>query len=158
MKKLLIILLFLPFVLNAQSFLAKSVNGTDASSTGDVVISVVSATTLTDSLATKTNKLISIQEITQSDTLELSYADKLLKINIGSTNNISIPTNASVAFPIGTQILLLGYGAGQTTVIPLSGVTMVSSGSKTKLNAQHSLGTLIKIGTNEWVFGGEITN
>lgn len=158
MKKILLILLFVPLLVSGQSYFAKSVNGNSADSSGNIEVAIVSPTNLTDSLLLKTNKLISIQEITASDTIELSYADKLLKINIGSANNLSIPTNASVAFPIGTQILLLEYGAGQTTIVPISGVTLISSGSKTKLSVQYSLGTLIKIGTNEWTFGGDITN
>lgn len=90
-------------------------------------------------------------------TLQLSDAGKLLKLNSGSANDLRIPTELSVNFPIGTQILLIQYGAGQTTVITSGGVTLRSSGGKTKLSAQYAMATLIKIGSNEWSLAGDIT-
>jgi hypothetical protein len=45
-----------------------------------------------------------------------------------SANTFSIPTNASVAFPIGTQINVLQIGAGQTTIQAVtSGTTTIQS-------------------------------
>ena len=60
------------------------------------------------------------------------------------------------AFPIGTRIDILQYGAGPVTVGG-SGVTIRSSGSKLKLAGQYSGATLWKRGTNEWVLIGDIT-
>jgi hypothetical protein len=48
-------------------------------------------------------------------------------------------------------------GAGQTTVVPGSGVTLRSAGGKTKLSVQYSMGRLIKRGTDEWYLSGDIT-
>jgi hypothetical protein len=53
--------------------------------------------------------------------------------------------------------LIMQYGAGQTTVTSSMGVTLRSSGGKTKLAAQYAMGSLIKIGTNEWILAGDIT-
>jgi hypothetical protein len=107
-------------------------------------------------LDTKTNKLIVINRQTASYTLVLSDADKLVEMNVGSANNLTIPLNSSVAFATGTQILLAQYGAGQTTIVPTSGVTVRSNGAKLKLNVQYSGATLIKIGTDEWYLFGDI--
>jgi hypothetical protein len=107
-------------------------------------------------LDTKTNKLITTNRQTASYTLVLSDADKLVEMNVGSANNLTIPLNSSVAFPTGTQILLAQYGAGQTTVVATSGVTVRSNGGKLKLNVQYSGATLIKIGTDEWYLFGDI--
>jgi hypothetical protein len=106
--------------------------------------------------AAKTNKLITTNRQTASYTLVLSDADKLVEMNVGSANNLTIPLNSSVAFPTGTQILLAQYGAGQTTVVATSGVTVRSNGGKLKLNVQYSGATLIKIGTDEWYLFGDI--
>jgi hypothetical protein len=57
---------------------------------------------------------------------------------------LQVPLNGAVAFPIGTQILLMQYGAGQTTVTSSGGVTLRSSGGKTKLSAQYAMGILDK--------------
>ena len=104
----------------------------------------------------KTNKLITTNRQTASYTLVLSDADKLVEMNVGSANNLTVPLNSSVAFATGTQILLAQYGAGQTTVVATSGVTIRSNGAKLKLNAQYSGATLIKIDTNEWYLFGDI--
>ena len=106
----------------------------------------------------KTNKLITTNRQTASYTLVLSDADKLVEINNASANNLTVPLNSSVAFSTGTQILLAQYGAGQTTIVATSGVTIRSNGAKLKLNAQYSGATLIKIDTNEWYLFGDIAS
>ena len=107
-------------------------------------------------LDAKTNKLITTNRQTASYTLVLSDADKLVEMNVGSANNLTVPLNSSVAFATGTQILLAQYGAGQTTVVATSGVTIRSNGAKLKLNAQYSGATLVKIAENEWYLFGDI--
>jgi hypothetical protein len=109
-------------------------------------------------LDAKTNKLITTNRQTASYTLVLSDADKLVEMNVGSANNLTVPLNSSVAFSTGTQILVAQYGAGQTTIVATSGVTIRSNGAKLKLNAQYSGATLIKIDTNEWYLFGDIAS
>jgi hypothetical protein len=102
-------------------------------------------------LDTKTNKLITTNRQTASYTLVLSDADKLVEMNVGSANNLTVP--ASV-FSAGTQILLAQYGAGQTTIVAGAGVTIRSNGGKLKLNVQYSGATLIFLsGTEAYLFG-----
>ena len=107
-------------------------------------------------LDAKTNKLVTTNRQTASYTLVLSDADKLVEINNASANNLTVPLNSSVAFSTGTQILLAQYGAGQTTIVATSGVTIRSNGAKLKLNAQYSGATLIKIAENDWYLFGDI--
>ena len=107
-------------------------------------------------LDAKTNKLIVTNRQTASYTLVIGDADKLVEINNASANNLTVPLNSSVAFATGTQILLAQYGAGQTTIVATSGVTVRSNGAKLKLNAQYSGATLVKIDTNEWYLFGDI--
>jgi hypothetical protein len=107
-------------------------------------------------LDAKTNKLIVTNRQTASYTLVLGDADKLVEVNNASANNLTIPLNSSVAFATGTQILLAQYGAGQTTIVATSGVTIRSNGAKLKLNAQYSGATLVKIAENEWYLFGDI--
>lgn len=90
-------------------------------------------------------------------TLQLSDTYKLLKLNVGSANDLRIPTNLAVPFAIGTQIILVQYGTGQTTVTTSGGVTLRSSGGKTKIAAQYGMATIIKIDTNEWILAGDLT-
>jgi hypothetical protein len=107
-------------------------------------------------LALKTDKLVVANRQTASYTLVLSDADKLVEMNVGSANNLTVPLNSSVAFSTGTQILLAQYGSGQTTIVATSGVTIRSNGGKLKLNVQYSGATLIKIDTDEWYLFGDI--
>ena len=89
--------------------------------------------------------------------MALSDKNKLVEMNVGSANNLTIPLDSSISFAIGTQILLSQYGAGQTTILPTGGVTLRSAGGKTKLTSQYSGATLIKIATDEWYLFGDIT-
>jgi hypothetical protein len=104
----------------------------------------------------KQDSVITTNRQTASYTLALTDASKLVEMNVATANNLTVPLNGTVAFPIGTQILLSQYGAGQTTVVATSGVTINSSGGKLKLNVQYSGATLIKIATNEWYLFGDI--
>jgi hypothetical protein len=105
----------------------------------------------------KQDSTITTNRQTASYTLALTDANKLVEMNVATANNLTVPLNSVVAFPVGTQILLSQYGAGQTTVVATGGVTINSSGGKLKLNTQYSGATLIKIATNEWYLFGDIT-
>ena len=129
-----------------------------ATAWGTITGTLSSQTDLQSALDAKTNKLITTNRQTASYTLVLSDADKLVEMNVATANNLTIPLNSSVAFPTGTQILLAQYGAGQTTVVATSGVTVRSNGGKLKLNVQYSGATLIKIAENEWYLFGDIVS
>lgn len=92
-----------------------------------------------------------------SYTLALSDAGRLVTLNNAAAITLTIPTNAAVAFPAGTRIDLVQYGAGQVTVGG-AGVTIRSSGSKLRLAGQYSGATLWKKGTNEWLLIGDIVS
>jgi hypothetical protein len=94
---------------------------------------------------------------TSAYTLVLADEGKLVETNVASANNLTVPANSSVAFPIGTQIVLAQYGAGQTTIVASAGVTLRSSGNKLKLSAQYAMATLVKIGTDEWYVSGDLS-
>lgn len=100
---------------------------------------------------------VTINTKTSQYTLVVGDNYKLIELNFSAGNNIIIPTNAAQPFPIGTQIILSQYGAGQVTVVPDTGVTLRSSGGKTKTAAQYAMATLIKRGTNEWYLAGDLT-
>jgi hypothetical protein len=94
---------------------------------------------------------------TSQHTLTLSDANKVVELNFNSGNNLIIPTNTAVAFPSGTIITLAQYGTGQVTIVADTGVTLRSSGGKTKTTGQYSVATLYKRDTNEWYLYGDIT-
>lgn len=104
---------------------------------------------------TKTNKLITANRQTASYTLVASDADKLVEMNVGSANNLTVPAST---FSAGTQILLAQYGAGQTTIVAGSGMTIRSNGAKLKLSAQYSGATLVFISATEAYLFGDIAS
>lgn len=86
----------------------------------------------------------------------------LVTASNASAQTYSIPTNASVAFPIGSQINIIRIGAGAVTIQAVtSGTTTVLSNAATaaapKLRAQYSAATLIKVGTDTWYVVGDIS-
>jgi len=92
---------------------------------------------------------------TASYTLVLADKDKLVEMNVATANNLTVPLNSSVAFPVGTQINILQTGAGTTTIVATGGVT-VNGTPGLKLRAQWSSVTLIKRGTDTWVAVGDL--
>jgi hypothetical protein len=90
-------------------------------------------------------------------TLVAGDAGDLVTLTNASAITLTVPTNATVPFAIGTQITILQNGAGQVTVAGAVGVTLVATDSSTKLRTQYAAATLIKIATNSWVLIGDIT-
>ena len=93
---------------------------------------------------------------TASYTLVLDDAGKLIEMNSGSANTITIPASSSVNFPSGSYIDVIQYGAGQTSFVTGSGVTVRSANGWLKINAQYGAATAIKIGGNEWYLVGNL--
>ena len=90
--------------------------------------------------------------------LVLTDKNKFIKMNITSTaNTVTVPTNASVAFPIGSQIHIIQYGTGKTQVIPVSGTVILYATPGAYLRAQYSSATLLKCDTNIWMLIGDLS-
>lgn len=100
-------------------------------------------------------------QVGTSYTFALSDSGKMIKASNSSAQTYSIPTNASVAFPIGTQIHLIQAGSGQITVQAVtSGTTTILSTAVTqntpKTRVQYASVTCIKSDTDEWYVIGDI--
>ena len=88
-------------------------------------------------------------------TAVLTDDGKLITCDNASAITFTIPTNASVAFGIGTQLNIMQLGAGQVTISG-AGVTLRSAGSKLKTNGQYAVATCVKIATDTWVVVGNV--
>ena len=91
-----------------------------------------------------------------SYTLVLADDGKIVEMGVASGNTLTVPPNASVAFPIGTQIVILQTGAGQVTLTQGAGVT-INATPGLKLRTTWSSATLIKRATNIWVAIGDLS-
>lgn len=101
------------------------------------------------------NLLINAQTGT-TYTLVLADTGKIVSCSNAAAITLTVPTNASVAFPTGTQIIIYQAGAGQITISG-AGVTFRSNGTKLKLTGQYAVATLIKIATDEWIVAGNVS-
>lgn len=99
---------------------------------------------------------IPVNEQTLDYTLVLTDQDKLVEMNVAIVNTLTIPTNSSASFPIGTQIAIVQKGTGKTTISGDTGVTVYSEGSKNSFVGQYGLATIIKCDTNTWYLGGNL--
>jgi hypothetical protein len=129
------------------------------------VATLTGTQTLTNKTATGliyTQTLLTPSFTTNAYTLVLGDQGDILLASNGSTaGTINIPTNASVAFPIGTQITIIQTGAGQLTIqATTSGTTTVAStgasSTAPKLRAINSSATCIKTNTDTWYVIGDI--
>jgi hypothetical protein len=81
-------------------------------------------------------------------------------MNKGTAIAYKIPTNASVAFPIGTVLNILNVGAGLCTISAVtSGTTTVLSAGAVAAQptlAQYKAAACIKTGTDTWYVVGAI--
>ncbi len=92
---------------------------------------------------------------TASYTLALTDKDRLVEISNAGAVTLTVPTDASVNFPVGSQVNILQTGAGQITVGG-AGVT-INATPGLKLRAQWSSATLIKRAANTWVLVGDLS-
>jgi hypothetical protein len=87
--------------------------------------------------------------------------NKVVTMDVATANDFLIPTNANVAFPIGSVINVVQIGAGKTTIEAVTaGTTTISSTGATstapELRAQFSAASCIKTATDAWLVIGDI--
>jgi hypothetical protein len=129
--------------------------------TGVPAAPTAAARTNTTQLATTAFVYKEVNEVavdtkTASYTLAVADAGKVIEMNVASANNLTVPLNSSVAIPVGSTIEIVQYGAGQTTIVPASGVTIRSRDGLLRLYRQYSVVSLYKRGTDEWVAAGDL--
>jgi hypothetical protein len=77
-----------------------------------------------------------------------------------STKTVSIPTDATYDFPVGTAISVLNTGAGDLTINAVtSGTTTVTSAGGTSAApkvAQYKSAVAIKTAANAWTVAGAV--
>jgi hypothetical protein len=102
---------------------------------------------------------VSIDRKTANYPLVLTDANKIIEMDLTVTANIVyVPTNLSVAFPIGTQINIVQYGTGKTQIAASTpGTTNIRSTPGSYLRDRYSSATLIKRDSDEWYLIGDLS-
>jgi hypothetical protein len=92
-----------------------------------------------------------------NDTIALEDSGKHFRSTTAGNITLSIPTNATVAFPTGTAISIVEQAAGNILVNAISGVTLYQAGNSTAGNrviSTFGVATLMKVDTDTWFISG----
>jgi hypothetical protein len=115
-------------------------------------------TSAAERLPVATSKVLINAQAGTAYTIALTDAGYLITTSNASAVTVSIPTDATTNFPVGTQILVMQLGLGQVTASAVTpGTTTVNSKNGTKTSGQYAVISLIKVAANSWVVGGDAT-
>lgn len=110
-----------------------------------------------DDTASQIEAIGELNEQTDDYTLILDDYLKTILMNKGSANTLQIPNNSDVPFLIGTEIMIVNLGAGQTQIIGDTDVTILSADGADKLRVQYSSGVIKKVDTDDWLLVGDLS-
>lgn len=117
---------------------------------GSITGTLSSQTDLQAALDLKENIYRVFDRKTGNYGLVLTDASKGIEMNVGSANTVTVPLNATQAFPLNTIIPIVQYGAGLTSVVATGGVTINTSAGNLDSPGQYSPMFLKKIAADEW--------
>ena len=133
-----------------------TITGTDGQTALDVPDGNVTVTdTLTVSGGLVAPLAINAQTGT-TYTFVIGDAGKLVTSSNGSAQTVTVPPNSSVAFAVGTQIIVQNIGSANATLAEGSGVTINSKDSNKEIDGQYAAATLIKTATDAWSLIGAL--
>lgn len=101
-------------------------------------------------------QLVAVNAKTGAYTLVATDANKAVEVTSASAVNVTIPTDASVNFPIGMVIEVDQIGAGKVSIVGASGVTVQSAVTTPTTRAQFSALVLRKRAANLWLVTGDL--
>jgi hypothetical protein len=87
---------------------------------------------------------------TANYTLSLSDDGKTVDMNSTSATTVTVPTNATVAFPIGTVIRIRRLGTGTVSVVGASGVG-IAWASSFSIPTRYTVAEIHKGAADTWV-------
>lgn len=107
---------------------------------------------------------VGYNEYTASRVATLDDIGRLALMNSGSANTFTIPSNAALAssggqqqaFSPGQLFAVCQYGAGQTTFVAGSGVTLNSNGALLAVEGQYLIAAAMNVRPNEWLVFGRL--
>ena len=120
---------------------------------------VAAGVVFTDGTQTKEGVQSRTPIIAKTDSYTLSALterDSLIEVAKATATTITIPTDATLNFPIGTSLDILQTSTGQVTIAGAAGVT-VNATPGLKLRTTWSSATLFKRAANTWVVYGDLT-
>lgn len=90
-------------------------------------------------------------------TLALGDANTFISTTNATGVTITVPANATVAFPVNTEIDFFQSGAGQLVFAPAATVTLLSTFNELKIAAQYGSASIKQLSANTWALVGMLT-
>lgn len=101
--------------------------------------------------------LLTIKEVTANYTLVSTDQNAvLIKVNSVAPATVYIPDNGTVAFPIGTNLLVSWEGSGQVTIAPLNGSVTILTPSSFMIAQRRGKIALVQTAINVWELEGNL--
>ena len=98
-----------------------------------------------------------IVDITGTTTLGLQHADRFIRCTSTSATTITVPAQATVAWPDAIQLEGAQWGAGAVTFVGASGVTIRRNSKITATtDGQYAAWGLKRVALNEWLLFGQM--
>ena len=124
----------------------------------DDLSTLVTSAGLTTTLAgyvLKSSANVVAKTETQAASYTLVAGDVYVRAYNTAAQTVTIPNNASVPFPIGTQITIVQVGPGAVTIANGTGVT-INFGDSRVCRKQWSAVTITKVATDVWDLIGDV--
>jgi hypothetical protein len=101
--------------------------------------------------------VITVSPIDNQLTLDLTYANKLVRFSFATDGDIIVPLESGVNFLTGSVITLTQIGAGIGTLSGASPIVFNSIDNGYSSAGQYAAMQIIKVGSNTWdVIGGVV--
>ena len=90
-------------------------------------------------------------------TLALSDSGKHYYQSSGATTTLTIPSNANVAFPVGTVITIVNQNTANIAIAKQSAANLYLAGNSTNTTrtvTTYGVASLVKVATDTWFING----
>ena len=137
----------------------RKIGGADFDGSAPITLEQMGAAALEGGKLKAEQASAAMVSVSADTTLALGHAGKCILIQSGAVS-VTVPANAAVAFPTGTEIEIIRYSGSACTLKAATGVALLhqSLGSVTEiaLAERYTVVGLKKVETNNWVITGGV--
>lgn len=88
--------------------------------------------------------------------LTLADDGQFVDMDVAVPCTLTVPSNSSVPFAVGTTVTIRQKGAGQVTITPAGGGVILQYKDGLKTSGQYAVASLVKVATNTWAAFGAL--
>ena len=92
----------------------------------------------------------------QNTDYTLAFSDQGGQVYMAASGNVTIPDNATVAFPVGATVALIA-GPGSSVNVNITSDTLYLGGvgsTGTRMLGQYGMATVVKVAATTWYISG----